>query len=395
MARSSGRGSGIRPHSPRGLQIPSLVARLRQMNDAARVAPRRSVKTGRANQKHPKMRRLPSLLLAMVLLLLAAACDNGPAQPTTDRVGKRSPAEARSSPSPTEPAASLGGRKPDEQVVWVAIEDAEQVVAVDVRTREVIRRHTVPLGPHNLAVAADGTVAVANPPAAVVSIIEHEKVEEVILGGSPHDVKWAGDLLVVANEGAARLDLISRAGEKRGEVRLKANPHDVAVSEDAGTAWASLDGSDEIAVVNLERRTLRYVSTGQRPHDLLFDARGRAWVTDWGGVVHVFSASAELVQTLELGTEAHHLTFTPDGKEAWITDHGTHQVFVVGTDDLNLRASLPVAGAPHHVAISPNGRLALVADHDNGTLVVYRVATRRKVAEIDVGPGPHGVWAAP
>jgi DNA-binding beta-propeller fold protein YncE len=147
--------------------------------------------------------------------------------------------------------------------------------------------------------------------------------------------------------------------------------------------------------VDLERRTVRYVSTGQRPHDLLFDARGRAWVTDWSGVVHVFSASAELVQTLELGTEAHHLTFTPDGKEAWLTDNGTHQVFVVGTGDLSLRASLPVAGAPHHVAITPNGRWALVADHDNGTLVVYRVGPRRKVAEIEVGPGPHGVWAAP
>jgi DNA-binding beta-propeller fold protein YncE len=339
--------------------------------------------------------RSPRLLLAMLWLLLAAACDNGPSQPTTDPIDKRSPAEGRSSPSPTENSDSAKRPKPDEQVVWVAIEDAGQVVAVDVRTRKVVRRHTVPLGPHNLAVAADGTVAVANPPAANVSIIEHEKVEEIILGGSPHDVKWAGDLLVVANEGAARLDLIMRAGEKRGEVRLKANPHDVAISEDAATAWVSLDGSDDIAVVDLERRTVRYVSTGQRPHDLLFDARGRAWVTDWSGVVHVFSASAELVRTLELGTEAHHLTFTPDGKEAWITDHGTHQVFVVATEDLSLRASLPVAGAPHHVAITRNGRWALVADHDNGALVVYRVETRRKVAEMEVGPGPHGVWAAP
>jgi YVTN family beta-propeller protein len=334
-------------------------------------------------------------LLATFLLLLAAACDNGAVRPSADPTEKRSSAEARPSPSPTPTAASPGGAKPDEQVVWVAIEDAGQIVAVDVRAREVIRRHTVPSGPHNLSVAADGTVAVAGPPAGKVSIIKDEKVREVALGGGPHDVKWAEDLLVVTNEGAARLDLVSRAGEKRGQVGLKANPHDVAISQDAATAWVSLDGSDEIAVVDLKQRTVRYVSTGQRPHDLLFDARGRPWVTDWGGVVHVFSAGAELVQTLELGTEAHHLTFTPDGTEAWIIDHGTHQVFVVGTNNLNVRASLPVTGAPHHVAITPNGRLALVADHDNGTLVVYNVATRRKVTDIQVGPGPHGVWAAP
>jgi DNA-binding beta-propeller fold protein YncE len=360
------------------------------MNDSALVVGRRF----RASREHSETRRSPRLLLAAVALLLAAACDNGPAQPTTDPIDKRSPTDARSSTTPTETAASPKRAKPDRQIVWVAIEDAAQVVAVDVRGRGVIRRHATPSGPHNLTVAEDGTVAVASPPAGKVSIIDHKRVREVVLGGSPHDVKWAENLLVVANEGAARLDLISRAGEKRGEVTLKANPHDVAISEDARRAWVSLDGSDEIAVVNLDRRTVRYVSTGRRPHDLLFDGRGRAWVTDWGGVVHVFSADAELVQTLELGTEAHHLTFTPDGKEAWITDHGTQQVFVVRTSNLNVRSSLPVAGAPHHVAVTPNGRLAVVADHDNGTLVVYNVAMRRKVTEIQVGPGPHGVWAA-
>jgi DNA-binding beta-propeller fold protein YncE len=361
------------------------------MNVAALVVARRFG----ANREHLGTRRTPRLLLGAVVLILAAACDNGPAQRTTDPIDKRSPKDALSSPSPTETAGSPKRAKPDEQIVWVAIEDAAQVVGVDVGTREVVRRHAVPPGPHNLTVSPDGIVAVTSPPAMKVSIIEHQSVREVVLGGTPHDVKWAGRLLVVANEGAARLDLISRAGEKRGEVTLKANPHDVAISEDTATAWVSLDGSDEIAVVNLERRTVRYISTGRRPHDILFDARGRAWVTDWSGVVHVFSADAELVQTLELGTEAHHLTFTPDGKEAWITDNGTHQVFVVGTSDWNVRASLPAPGAPHHVSVTPDGRLAVVADHDNGTLVVYRVATRRKVGEIEVGPGPHGVWAAP
>jgi DNA-binding beta-propeller fold protein YncE len=362
------------------------------MNDVAR----RSVRTCRASQEHlVGTGRSPRFLLATVFLLLAPACDNGPAEPGANPIEKQSPAGATSSPSPAETAASRKGAKSDEQIVWVAIEDAGKVVAVDVRTREVVRRHTVPSAPHNLSVAADGTVAVANPPAGQVSIIQRERVREIDLGGSPHDVKWAGRLLVVANEGAARLDLISRTGQKRGEVELKANPHDVAISEDAARAWVSLDGSDEIAVIGLERRTVRYVSTGRRPHDLLFDAGGRAWVTDWGGVVHVFSPGAELVQTLELGTEAHHLTFTPDGKEAWITDNGTHQVFVVGVEDLRVRGALPITGAPHHVAITPNGRMALVADNDNGTLVVYRVTTRRKVAEIKVGPGPHGVWAAP
>lgn len=344
-----------------------------------------------------KMSGRSSGLLLTAVLLLAAACDGDRTQRSTEAIEQSTQQETGSPPSSPEasPASSPGVAKADEQVVWVAIEDAGEVVAVDVRAREILRRHTVPSGPHNLSVAANGTVAVSSPPAGTVSIVRRGRVREVDLGGSPHDVKWADNLLVVTNEGAARLDLVSGTGEKREEVALKANPHDVAISEDAATAWVSLDGTDEIAIVGLERRTVRYVSTGQRPHDLQFDTRGRAWVTDWDGIVHVFSPRAELMETLELGTEAHHLTFTPDGKEAWITDHGTHQVFVVGTENLKIRDALVIAGAPHHVAITPNGGMALVVDHDNGTLVVYDVATRRQVAEIEVGPGPHGVWAAP
>ena len=57
------------------------------------------------------------------------------------------------------------------------------------------------------------------------------------LGGSPHDVKAAAGLFVVANEGAARLDLVDRSGRVEGLVELPANPHDIAVSEDGRTLW--------------------------------------------------------------------------------------------------------------------------------------------------------------
>jgi DNA-binding beta-propeller fold protein YncE len=353
-------------------------------------------RTADGNQEPPKTGRPSRLLVTAVALLLGLGCEGDSVQRRGAPPDQRSRTKALPSPSPTETPRTPSGRsRSDRQLVWVAIEDVAEVAAVNIHNREVIRRHTVPSGPHNLSVAADGTVAVASPTEGKVSIIRRERVREIVLGGSPHDVKWAGNLLVVANEGAARLDLISRTGVKSAAIRLKADPHDVAISEDAVTAWVSLDGSAEIAMVNLERRTVRYVSTGKRPHDLLFDARGRVWVTDWVGVVHVFTSGAELVRTLELGTESHHLTFTPDGTEAWITDHGSHQIFVVGTKDLKVRDALPIAGAPHHVAITPDGRRAAVADHDNGALVIYGVATRREIAAIEVGPGPHGVWVVP
>jgi DNA-binding beta-propeller fold protein YncE len=316
------------------------------------------------------------------LVLVVFACspgrEPGEASPTSDA----DPAEA--APISTAEDAAL---------LWVAVEDARELVLVDVAARRVVQRHGVPGRPHNLTVAPNGTAVTTLQRAGTVALVGKGSVVTVELGGSPHDVKATDDGFVVTNEGSRRLDLLAEDGEREHTIDLKANPHDVAVR--SSVAWVSLDGTDEIAVVDLRRRKVdRYLTTGKRPHDLRFDGEGRGWVTDWNGTLHVFDARGELVKTLTLGSEAHHLAFTADGDEAWVTDHGTSRTYVVSTESLEVRDTLPIPGAPHHVALTPNGRWAGVADHDRGTLVVFDARDPKKSVTIEVGPGPHGVWAA-
>lgn len=319
--------------------------------------------------------------LALIVAVAATACSAG---------DRRPPATPRAEAGSAEPTTAA--QLPD-AAFWVAVEDASELVLVDVASRRVTTRVRVPGRPHNLTVGANGVVAATLQRAGTVALVQNESVSTVELGGSPHDVKATRDGLVVTNEGAGRLDLLSSGGEHVGEIPLRANPHDVAVRQD--TAWVSLGGTDQIALVDLqEREVLRYLTTGKRPHDLLFAPDGRAWVTDWDGSMHVFDGQGELVKTLELGSEAHHLTFTPDGLHAWVIDHGTRRVYVVSTKTLEVLDTLPIPGAPHHVAVTPDGTWAGVADHDRGTLVLFDVRERRRVATVPVGPGPHGVWAA-
>lgn len=282
-------------------------------------------------------------------------------------------------------------------IAWVSLEDAGKIAKVDVAGRRVLRRFDTPGGPHNITVAPDGTVVTALWSSDRIAIIRDGEVRFVDLGGAPHDVKIARNMVVVANQGSARVQLVKLDGTLKRRIKLVADPHDLAVDPEQRRAWVTLEGRDELAVVNLLRRKpVRYVRTGQSPHDILFAPDGTLWVTDWGGELHVFSVPrGKLLDTVPLGIEAHHLAFTPDGRLAWITDHGADRVFVVRVRTRNVVTSRRFPGEPHHVAVTADGKWVVVADHANGRLIVYNAETRRRVGRIRVGAGPHGVWAAP
>jgi DNA-binding beta-propeller fold protein YncE len=287
-------------------------------------------------------------------------------------------------------------RAGDRQVVWVSVENADRTVKVDVGARDVLRSFRTPGGPHNVTVAPDGTVVAALYGAQHIAIIRGGTVDRVFLGGRPHDVKIAGRRVVVANEGSSRIQLVRFDGRLMRRILLRHPPHDLAVAPNEHRAWVTMNGTGNLAVVNLDRRApVRYVRTGQRPHDILFGPDGNLWVTDWNGELHVFAVPrGRLRKTIHFGVESHHLAFTPDGRFVWITDHSARKVFIVRVRTVHVVDRIRFPGEPHHVAITQNGRWAVVADHANGRLVIYNAATHRRVGRIRVGAGPHGVWAS-
>jgi YVTN family beta-propeller protein len=327
---------------------------------------------------------------ALAAVTVALSC-GGPSEPQSSTLNSVASGHFRAGQG----AGSRAMQRSD-QHVWVALEDARQIVKVDLRKRRVVRRLKVSGNPHNITVNDAGLVATTLWGDQRVALVQGGWRKGVNVAGAPHDVKIGGNRIVVANQGAARINLISLKGRKRAHISLKADPHDIALTPSARKVWASLEGSDDLAVINLRRkRVTRYISTGQSPHDLLFSPQGRLWVTDWNGALHIFSRKGKLLKTRSLGEEAHHLAFTPNGRQVWITDHGAHRIFVVSTRNNKVIKRISIQGSPHHVAITPDGKKAAVADHDRGLLIIYRVATRMRVAKIKIGDGPHGVWAVP
>lgn len=279
------------------------------------------------------------------------------------------------------------------EIVWVSLEGSGQTAKVDIAGRDVLHRFSTPGRPHNIVVS-DGVVAVALWDSTRIAIIRRGRVRFVELGGAPHDVKIWRNRIVVANQGSRRIQVVRTDGQRLRTIRLRWNPHDLAVNARTGRVWVTLEDTGRMAVFRLRSDSRpRYVRTGERPHDLLFAPDGRLWVTDWEGELHVYAMPGlKLVRTIQLGKEAHHLAFTPNGRAAWITDHGSEALFVVRTATVRRVDRIPFPGEPHHVTMTPEGHV-VVADHEHGRLIVYDASTHRRIDRIRVGPKPHGVWA--
>lgn len=364
------------------------------------------------------MRILSRVAVMLVIVLFHGACSPGDprsapvptgtsaptppvpevagASPTEGEVATKSP---RGSPVPTaspSPAPNETGTA-SPHAAWVAIEDEGVLKLVDLDDGRILQEHVVGGGPHNITVAADGTVAAALYASDAVAVVTPDgEVRQVVLGGRPHDVKPTADRFVVANEAGRRIEILSTAGEVLGRIELDFEPHDLSLTADGSTAWVTLNDTDRLAEVDLTaRRVRRYVPTGRSPHDIRIGADRRIWVTDWSGPLHVFDPQGDHLETLQLGEEAHHLAFSPDGGRLWLVDHATRRAYIIDTAAVEVADQVEVPGAPHHVAITDDGALAAIADHTNGTVVVYDTDDLTRVMQIPVGAGPHGVWEQP
>ena len=339
-----------------------------------------------------------ALLAAIALLATACTGDVQPPPPTTTTAtaAPSDPASsAASAPTRRATGPSSGATSQGRQLVWVAVERDQRVVLVDLASGGVVREVPTRGGAHNIAVGRDGTVAASLYGTTRLALITPDGAQSVDVGDRPHDPKPVPGGFVVANEAGRRLDFVSRQGQAGPRVALHGEPHDVAVERGGRRAWTTMNGSGDLAVVDIgTAEVVRYVPTGYAPHDLLFAPDGRLWVTDWNGRLLVVDGS-EVTRSVPLGVEAHHVAFTPDGAQAWITDQAISEVFVLDTRTLEVLDTIALRGAPHHVAITADGRYAAIADNTNGTLVIYGVSNRERVDVIDVGNGPHGVWAAP
>jgi streptogramin lyase len=186
------------------------------------------------------------------------------------------------------------------------------------------------------------------------------------VGVEPHDVKFStvdALLYVTDEEGRRLLTLDPETLDIVGVKDLPARPHDLAIAGDA--IWITLIGTDELGRVVGEK--LELFPTGKRPHDLIVDAAGLVWFSNWGSAeLSVFDPTDGTTTRAPAGVaEPHHFAIGPDG-EVWVSDNGGSAIVRFGSP----QTRVVVGPVPHHLAVT--GDIAVVAVSDLGQAVFVR-----------------------
>ncbi|HEY0970142.1 MAG TPA: YncE family protein [Gemmatimonadales bacterium] len=247
--------------------------------------------------------------------------------------------------------------------------------------------------------AAGGMLVVLNKGAASASLIDPrsgETVATIPTGAGPHEVAVApgGKLAVVTDYGADTpgstltvIDLDARTVARTIDLSPLRRPHGVAWLPDTQRVVVTAEADSALAVVNVRTgRVEGTVATGQGvSHMVALSPDGsRAYVANIGsGSVSMIDVAGRfLVRTTPTGAGAEGIAVTPDGAELWVTNRAANTVTVLDAETLAPRDTLASANFPIRVTFTPDGELALVTNARSGELRIFDRWTRDTVATI-------------
>lgn len=207
----------------------------------------------------------------------------------------------------------------------------------------------------------------------------------------------AGEYLLILHKDESTVAYMSPdTGEILKLIPVDLNPHEATVSRDGRWAYVSCAGGNTIAVIDVKAGEVVKSITHpdfKFPHgmDVTHDNRWLWMVSTYSNKLFLISIPEhEIDQVLDLGQDKTHMVhLTPDGKQAFIANIGSHNVTVMDVASRTVVAHIPVGKGPEGLAIHPDGKSFYIANqHDN---TVYEISTethavlhRRRVGTLPV-----------
>ncbi|MBZ5524056.1 MAG: YncE family protein [Acidobacteriia bacterium] len=305
----------------------------------------------------------------------------------------------------------LGAAELPKPLLLVLDKPNGKLLLVDPLARKVVGQIATGVGPHELAVSADGKLAfVANygdqTPGQSLSVIDlegHKELRRVDLGAlrRPHGmVQSKGKIYFTAeankivaryDPSADRLDWIMGTGQDL--------THMLVINRNQSRIFTSNILSDSIAVLKPQGPGANWhvtaIPVGKRPEaiDLSPDEK-EVWTAHSadGGVSVIDTESEKVVATIpSLTKHSNRLKFTPDGKLVLISDAEGNEVLALDAHTRKLVKRIPVGASPLGIQMAPDSRHAYVACATAGQVAIIDLTSLTQTGAIDVAPGIDGM----
>lgn len=255
--------------------------------------------------------------------------------------------------------------------------------------------------------ALDGTLIVTNRDGGSISFIDlaaNVEIARVPIGPViPHEIAVSpnGELALTGEYGPddrhgrhiVLMDVRTASIVARIDLGVDSRPHSVMFLPDGRRAVATMQDSDQLALVDLDARSVvrRYPTGGREGHMVRISPDGsRAYVTSRGAegtlsVIFLNEERAPVVIPTGLGAEG--MDVTPDGREIWVANRREETISVVDAASLEVVATLESRPFSGRLAMSSDGHAIVLNGGGQNAPVprfvrLWDIASRTLVTEV-------------
>lgn len=257
------------------------------------------------------------------------------------------------------------------------------------------------------AAGTDGTLLVLNKADSTASFVDlgsGEVVATLPTGEGPHEVAVSADgtIAVAANYGTRAaaggsltvLDVAGARVVRTIDVGAGGRPHGIVFVE-RRRAVVTVEGARALRVVDVERGAVEAtIETGQEiSHMVAVTPDGtRAFVANIGSgtVTAVDLRARRVLAQIRTGEGAEGIAVRPGGREVWVTNRAADTLSVLDTASLAVVARIPCASFPIRVAFTPDGERAIVTNARSADVAVVDADARKVISRMTAALGAAG-----
>jgi len=299
--------------------------------------------------------------------------------------------------------------EPDKKTAIVLISGEASVSLIDMASRSVYQTFYVGKEPHHLLLTPDQkAVLVANAAGNDIVFLDPKtgemirRVPNIIdpyhIGYSP-DKKW----FIAAGNRLDRIDIYTSDDQDLKLVKvIKApkTPSHIAFTNDSKTAFVTLQDSNELIAIDLiKQETLWKMPIGKMPAGVWMtpgDTYLLIGLTGSDSVQVIDWKNQKIVKEIKTGRGAHNFRPLGDKKHIFLTNRVDSTISLIDMEKLEKVADITgLPSGPDCMDVTPDGKELWVTFRFSKKVGVIDIPSRKLIATIPVGKSPHGIFFHP